>query len=92
MLWKCEGLDDEQLKTASAPPSNLTLLGLVRHMADVERGWLAAYVGADTTPALSARLGNLDPNCHASGVAEGRPRRQSGSRLHSGRKARATRR
>ena len=23
----------------SAPPSNLTLLGLLRHMADVERGW-----------------------------------------------------
>jgi uncharacterized damage-inducible protein DinB len=36
---KCTGLDDEQLRTASCPPSNLTLLGLVRHMTDVERGW-----------------------------------------------------
>jgi hypothetical protein len=36
---KCSGLSDEQLRTASCPPSNLTLLGLVRHMTDVERGW-----------------------------------------------------
>lgn len=36
---KCAGLSDEQLRTASCLPSNLTLLGLVRHMTDVERGW-----------------------------------------------------
>ena len=36
---KCAGLDDEQLRTASCPPSNLTLLGLVRHLTEVERGW-----------------------------------------------------
>ncbi|HVC22492.1 MAG TPA: DinB family protein [Candidatus Dormibacteraeota bacterium] len=39
LAWKCQGLSDAQLKEASAPPSNLTLLGLVRHMAEVERGW-----------------------------------------------------
>jgi uncharacterized damage-inducible protein DinB len=36
---KCEGLDADQLRTRSAPPSSLSLLGLIRHMADVERGW-----------------------------------------------------
>ncbi|MFF9017122.1 DinB family protein [Streptomyces sp. NPDC014870] len=36
---KCEGLDDEQLRERSMPPSTLTLLGLVRHMAEVERAW-----------------------------------------------------
>jgi uncharacterized damage-inducible protein DinB len=36
---KCSGLSDEQMRRASTPPSNLTLLGLLRHMADVERGW-----------------------------------------------------
>ncbi|MEC4020572.1 DinB family protein [Streptomyces sp. H27-D2] len=36
---KCEGLDDKQLREASAAPSCLTLLGLVRHMAEVERAW-----------------------------------------------------
>ncbi|WP_431040961.1 DinB family protein [Streptomyces sp. P1-3] len=35
----CDGLSDEQLREASAPPSMLTLLGLVRHMAEVERAW-----------------------------------------------------
>jgi uncharacterized damage-inducible protein DinB len=36
---KCEGLDADQLRIRSAEPSTLSLLGLVRHMADVERGW-----------------------------------------------------
>ncbi|MFJ8192894.1 DinB family protein [Streptomyces sp. NPDC096094] len=36
---KCEGLTDAQLRTASVPPSTLSLMGLVRHMAEVERSW-----------------------------------------------------
>ena len=36
---KCAGLSPDQMRIASVPPSNLTLLGLLRHMADVERGW-----------------------------------------------------
>ena len=47
LLLKCDALSDAQLKEASCPPSGLTLLGLVRHLAEVERGWLARYVGAD---------------------------------------------
>lgn len=39
LLWKCAGLTDEQLKTASVSPSGLTLLGLLRHMTYVERAW-----------------------------------------------------
>ncbi|HEX7745033.1 MAG TPA: DinB family protein [Micromonosporaceae bacterium] len=39
LLLKCAGLTAEQLKTPSVEPSNLTLLGLVRHMAVVERAW-----------------------------------------------------
>src|SRR6185312_17220446 len=39
LLSKCAGLTAEQLRTASTEPSNLTLLGLVRHMTDVERAW-----------------------------------------------------
>ena len=39
LLWKCAGLTDEQLRTAAVGPSGLTLLGLVRHMAEVERSW-----------------------------------------------------
>ncbi|MEV0764394.1 DinB family protein [Nocardia sp. NPDC050435] len=39
LLWKCSGLTGEQLKTRVLPTSNLTLLGLLRHMTEVERGW-----------------------------------------------------
>lgn len=36
---KCDGLTPEQLATRSVPPSTLSLLGLVRHMARVEHHW-----------------------------------------------------
>jgi uncharacterized damage-inducible protein DinB len=49
LLWKCEGLSDEELKTASVPPSKMTLLGLVRHMSEVERGWFAEFFGTEET-------------------------------------------
>ena len=39
LAHKCANLTAEQLRTASVPPSDLTLLGLVRHMAEVERSW-----------------------------------------------------
>ena len=39
LLQKCAGLTAEQLKTRSVEPSTLSLLGLVRHMAEVERWW-----------------------------------------------------
>lgn len=43
LLWKCAGLTAEQLKTAANPPSTLTLLGLVRHLADCERWWFSHH-------------------------------------------------
>ncbi|MGW2844206.1 DinB family protein [Streptomyces sp. NPDC001108] len=39
LAMKCEGLTDEELRQRSMPPSTLSLLGLVRHMAEVERTW-----------------------------------------------------
>lgn len=36
---KCDGLDAEQLARRSVPPSTLSLLGLVRHLARVEHSW-----------------------------------------------------
>ncbi|GIL26061.1 DinB family protein [Actinocatenispora comari] len=36
---KCDGLDPEQLARRSVPPSTMSLLGLVRHMASVEHHW-----------------------------------------------------
>jgi hypothetical protein len=39
LLQKCSGLTDDQLRRRSCPPSTLSLLGLVRHLTEVERGW-----------------------------------------------------
>jgi hypothetical protein len=39
LLWKCANLTGDQLIQRSAPPAKLSLLGLVRHMSDVERWW-----------------------------------------------------
>ena len=39
LLIKVAGLDTEQARREACPPSTLNLLGLVRHMADVERYW-----------------------------------------------------
>jgi uncharacterized damage-inducible protein DinB len=44
---KCAGLTGEQLRQPATPPSELTLLGLVRHMADVERAWFRRCVNAE---------------------------------------------
>jgi uncharacterized damage-inducible protein DinB len=39
LAMKCDGLSDADLRKQSMPPSTLSLLGLVRHMAEVERAW-----------------------------------------------------
>lgn len=39
LAMKCQGLTDVELRQQSMPPSTLSLLGLVRHMAEVERAW-----------------------------------------------------
>ncbi len=39
LLHKCAGLTGEQLAARSVPPSDLSLLGLIRHVAEVERTW-----------------------------------------------------
>ena len=39
LAMKCDGLTDVKLRQRSMPPSTLSLLGLVRHMAEVERAW-----------------------------------------------------
>ncbi|UNO43645.1 DinB family protein [Streptomyces sp. MST-110588] len=46
---KCAGLDDERLRTAAVEPSELTLLGLLRHMAEVERHWFRRVLTGEDT-------------------------------------------
>ena len=50
MLTKCEGLDSPQLGQRSCPPSDLTLLGLIRHLTEIERNYFAAWAGITDLP------------------------------------------
>ena len=50
LAMKCDGLSDEQLRRASMPPSSLTLLGLVRHLAEVERTWFRKVINGEDIP------------------------------------------
>jgi uncharacterized damage-inducible protein DinB len=62
LLLKCEGLDDAQLKARPVPTSELSLHGLVRHMAEVERNWFSrVLLSAPQTPFIWA-----DPNVESS--------------------------
>jgi uncharacterized damage-inducible protein DinB len=45
LAWKCAGLTPQQLATRAVPTSELTLLGMVRHLAAVETGWLVGFGG-----------------------------------------------
>ncbi|MGH7667369.1 MAG: DinB family protein [Candidatus Dormibacteria bacterium] len=47
LAWKCSGLSEPDLKRAAVPPSKLTLLGLVRHLAEVERVWFRTRLAGE---------------------------------------------
>jgi uncharacterized damage-inducible protein DinB len=49
---KCADLDAAQLARRSVPPSTMSLLGLVRHMADVERNWFRRIMAGADVPSL----------------------------------------
>ncbi|AXQ55801.1 mycothiol transferase [Streptomyces koyangensis] len=52
LRMKCDGLDAEQLARRSVPPSTMSLLGLVRHLAEVERDWRNWLGEGDPAPKL----------------------------------------
>ncbi|EHR59893.1 DinB family protein [Saccharomonospora cyanea] len=58
LAWKCEGLTDEQLRRRSMPPSRLSLLGLVRHLAEVERAWFRRVINAEDVPLVWSAEGD----------------------------------
>jgi hypothetical protein len=47
LLSKCTGLTATQLKQRAMPPSTLSLLGLVRHMTEVELWWFRMHANAE---------------------------------------------
>ena len=52
LRMKCEGLGPEQLARRPVPPSTMSLLGLVRHLAEVERDWRNWFGSGDPVPKL----------------------------------------
>ena len=59
LLLKCSGLTAAQLRERAVPPSGLTLLGLVRHMTEVERWWFRVH-GANQDMTFRYTEENLD--------------------------------
>ncbi|MGO2036755.1 MAG: mycothiol transferase [Brevibacterium sp.] len=57
LRMKCEGLEPDQLAERSVPPSTLSLLGLLRHMAEVELDWCNWITDDTPRPSL---YGGLD--------------------------------
>jgi uncharacterized damage-inducible protein DinB len=53
LLWKLDGLDDEQVRRPMTP-SGSTLLGIVKHVATVEYGWFCETFGrpVDLLPSI----------------------------------------
>ncbi|WP_330175226.1 DinB family protein [Streptomyces sp. NBC_01498] len=57
---KCAGLGDDALRRLSMPPSTLSLLGLVRHLAEVERAWFRRVFEDNASPMLWSPPGEID--------------------------------
>jgi hypothetical protein len=47
LAMKCDGLDDAQAAAQCVPPSSLTLVGIVQHMAEVERNWFRRVLAGE---------------------------------------------
>ncbi|GIG62226.1 hypothetical protein Lfu02_65980 [Longispora fulva] len=57
---KCAGLTADQLRDRCVPPSRLSLLGIMRHLADTERLWVANRYAAMDLPPLFFSADNPD--------------------------------
>ncbi|NKQ53328.1 DinB family protein [Amycolatopsis sp. K13G38] len=61
LLRKCGGLTGEQLAQRAVPPSSLSLLGLIRHLAKVERTWFRIrFAGLGVEPLFPRRDEDFD--------------------------------
>ena len=67
--WKCSGLSAAQLVERPVAPSSMSLIGLVRHMAEVERGWFRRCFAGETD-AQSIYYSDDDPDGDFDGVDE----------------------
>ncbi|MDP9444490.1 MAG: DinB family protein [Actinomycetota bacterium] len=68
VLWKLEGLDDEQLRRPITP-SGTNLLGLVKHLAGVEYQWFAHTYGRETEPLETDPVADMRARPHETTAA-----------------------
>jgi hypothetical protein len=80
---KCDGLTDAQLVEQPAAPSSLSLLGLVRHLSEMERHYLGNSISGDVLPLYyctdedeEADIENLDPSMVAASISAWRAEMQ----------------
>ena len=93
---KCSGLSPEELARRSVEPSTMSLLGLLRHMSDVERGWFRWFMAGEDAPdrfsseddpgrGLRRGSGGCEVGGGSLGGMEGRDRMGGGIRRESSR-------
>jgi uncharacterized damage-inducible protein DinB len=68
LAMKCDGLSDDELRRRSMPPSTLSLLGLVRHMAEVERTWFRRTINGEDVPLVWSAEGDFQVAYDATGA------------------------
>jgi hypothetical protein len=61
---KAEGVDDAAARTPTCPPSELTIMGLVRHMAEVERSWFRRGIAGDDSGPIYYSDADPDGDLH----------------------------
>jgi hypothetical protein len=68
LMVKCQGLSAAQLAVRAVPPSELSLLGLVRHLAEVERRWFQYRVAGRDVPPIYMSEADQDGDFHLPGT------------------------
>ena len=66
LAMKCDDLSDEDLRRQSSPPSTLSLLGLVRHLAEVERTWFRRVIAGEDIGLIWSEEGDFQAAYDAS--------------------------
>jgi uncharacterized damage-inducible protein DinB len=61
LRWKCAGLTQEQL-SRTLPPSDLTLGGMMKHLAVVDQGWFGGFAGRPAMPPFDTVDWDADPD------------------------------
>jgi uncharacterized damage-inducible protein DinB len=67
LAMKCHGLLADQPRQRAVPTSGLSLLGLVRHMAEVERTWFRRVINGEEVPLVWSPVGDYQAAYNPSG-------------------------